>query len=87
MLFRARWERLEQIVRMTDFENRDAIMRVYDILEKMWVTKDLEKQFRTILKEKGIGNDFFFEWNDDEVSPKILIWKREIDLHKLKYKL
>ena len=37
--FRASWKRLEQIVRMTDFTNLEAVMRVYDVLDKLWVIK------------------------------------------------
>jgi hypothetical protein len=35
MKFEATGERLEQIVRMTDFENKEAVIRVYDVLDKM----------------------------------------------------
>lgn len=50
--FRASGKRLEQIVRMTDFENHEAVMRVYDVLEKMGVMKEVEKKLETILEEK-----------------------------------
>jgi GTPase involved in cell partitioning and DNA repair len=35
MKFKASGKRLEQIVRMTDFENGEAVMRVYNVLDKM----------------------------------------------------
>jgi GTP-binding protein len=35
LVFEAKGERLEQIVRMSDFTNTEAVMRVYDVLEKM----------------------------------------------------
>jgi hypothetical protein len=35
LCFECRGERIEQIVRMTDFENKEAILRVYDVLDKM----------------------------------------------------
>ena len=50
--FRARGKRLEQIVRMTDFENAEAVMRVYNVLEKMWVMRGVEKKLDTIMKEE-----------------------------------
>jgi len=35
LMFQASGERLEQIVRMTDFDNREAVLRVYDVLDKL----------------------------------------------------
>ena len=40
-----KWDRMEQIVRMTDCNNHEAIMRVYDILEKKWIDKEVNKIF------------------------------------------
>ncbi len=89
LVFRASWERLEQIVRMTDFENKEAVLRVYDVLEKMWVTDKIEKKLEKIMKLEDIDNSFFFESEDDkkDFSPKILIWNREILLNNLKYNI
>lgn len=86
--FKAMGKRLEQIVRMTDFENHEAVMRVYDVLDKMWVIKNVEKKLANILKEEGRDNSFFFEGsNEDNISPRILIGEKEVPLEKLKYKL
>jgi len=88
LLFKTQHKRLEQIVRMTDFENSEAVMRVYDVLDKMWVIKEVEKQLGKILNEEKIDNSFFFEGTESEnISPKILIGEREIGLEKLKYNL
>ena len=88
LIFRASWERLEQIVRMTDFENREAIMRVYDVMERLWVTKKIESKLAKILWEEDRDNSFFFEWNEaDDISPKVIIGDREILLNNLKYNL
>ncbi len=88
LVFKAKWARLEQIVRMTDFENHEAVMRVYDVLDKMQVIKNIEKQLAKILEDDGRDNSFFFEWwDEDNISPKIKIWEREIELNKLKYNL
>jgi len=92
MQFRAKWVRLEQIVRMTDFDNKEAIMRVYDVMDKLWVIKEVEKQLVKILKDKPIDNSFFFENDDEEekaeeFTPSIIIWEREIGLEKLRYNL
>jgi len=88
LLFKTQHKRLEQIVRMTDFENAEAVMRVYDVLDKMWVIKEVEKQLGKILQDKDIDNSFFFEGTKGEnITPKILIGQREIGLEKLKYNL
>lgn len=86
--FKASWKRLEQIVRMTDFQNIDAVMRVYDVLDKLWIIRKVESKLNNILENENIDNSFFFEWSENEwFSPKILIWKREIPLDKLKFNL
>ncbi len=86
--FRASWKRLEQIVRMTDFTNLEAVMRVYDVLDKLWVIKKIESKLNKIMQEEEIDNDFFFEWwADTNFSPKVIVWNKEIPLEKLKYNL
>ncbi len=85
--FKATGPRLEQIVRMTDFENKEAVMRVYDVLDKMGVMWDIEKQLAKILKEEWKDNSFFFVGSDeDNISPRILIADKEVPLEKLKFK-
>jgi GTP-binding protein len=85
--FKATWERLEQIVRMTDFTNKEAVMRVYDVLDKMWVIKLIEPELESITT--NIDNSFFFEWNEDaeNFSPTVEIAGKEIPLDKLRYNL
>lgn len=85
--FKASGKRLEQIVRMTDFENKEAVMRVYDVLEKMWVMRNVEKKLAKVLEEDGKDNSFFFVGSDeDNISPRILIGEKEVPLEKLKFK-
>ena len=90
--FRASWERLEQIVRMTDFENTEAVMRVYDVMDRMWVVKIIEKELEKNTDKKAMDNSFFFEqaeWEEEaeDFSPKVEIAGREIGLDKLRYNL
>lgn len=86
--FVASGKRLEQIVRMTNFDNIEAVMRVYDVLDKLWVIKKVESKLNSILENENMDNSFFFEWSDTEwFSPKIIVAKREIPLDKLKYNL
>lgn len=86
--FKASGKRLEQIVRMTDFDNLEAVMRVYDVLDKLWVIKKVEAKLQAILENENLDNSFFFEGTDTEgFSPKILVGNKEIPLDKLKYNL
>ena len=86
--FEAKGERLEQIIRMTDFDNREALLRVYDVLDKLWVMRIIEPELKKLLEESWKDNSFFFEWNEEEaVNPKVVISWREIALDKLKYNL
>jgi GTP-binding protein len=88
MKFKASGKRLEQIVRMTDFENGEAVMRVYNVLDKMWVIREIEKKLAKILESENRDNSFFFVGSDDDnISPRILIWDQVVPLEKLKYKL
>ena len=88
LLFKASWERLEQIVRMTDFDNMEAVMRVYNVLDKMRVITDIEDQLEKILKDAKIDNSFFFEWSEEKnITPRVEVAGRVIDLNKLKYNL
>ena len=86
--FEATWNRIEQIVRMTDFSNPEAVSRVIDILEKIWIMKKIESKLNKISEEEKLDNSSFFEWNDSElISPKLFIAWREISLDKLRYNL
>ncbi|QFR39701.1 GTPase ObgE [Candidatus Gracilibacteria bacterium 28_42_T64] len=88
LVFEAKGERLEQIVRMSDFTNGEAVMRVYDVLEKLMVMKDLEQQLAQKLEKEDLDNSFFFEGSEEkEIKPKIVIAGKEIPLDRLKYKI
>ena len=73
---------------MTDFTNIEAVMRVYDVLDKLWVIRKVESKLNSILENEDMDNSFFFEWSESEgFSPKILVSNKEIPLDKLKYNL
>ncbi len=88
-IFSASGKRLEQIVRMTDFQNPEAVMRVYDVLEKLGVIKKIESKLSAILANEEVDNSFFFEWESDEndFTPKVKIGEKIIELNKLKFNL
>lgn len=60
-VFKTQGKRIEQIVRMTDFDNMEAVMRVYDVMDKMGVIKEVEKKLAKITSEEERDNSFFFE--------------------------
>ena len=59
------WDRIEQIVRMTDFDLKEWEYRLFDVLHKIWAMTKIEKYI----------NDKY--WEIDE-SNKILIWEKEL---------
>ncbi|RKW24444.1 GTPase ObgE [Candidatus Gracilibacteria bacterium] len=86
--FEATGNRIEQIVRMTDFSNPEAVSRVIDVLEKIGIMKKIESKLNKISEEEKLDNSSFFEGNDSElISPKLFIAGREISLDKLRYNL
>lgn len=86
--FVASGKRLEQIVRMTNFDNIEAVMRVYDVLDKVWVVKKMEAKLKSILQEEQKDNSFFFVGSEEEAfMPKVLVSGKEIPLEKLKFNL
>ncbi|MCT4617238.1 MAG: GTPase ObgE [Candidatus Gracilibacteria bacterium] len=89
--FKITGKRIEQIVRMTDFDNFEAVMRVYDVLDKIGAMKKIEKELDKVMEEEDIDNSFYFE-NDkeeeaEEIAPKVEIAGKILNLDKLKYNL
>lgn len=88
LTFTISWERIEQIVRMTDFLNEEAVMRVYDVLDKIWAIKKIEKELKKVTENEEFDDSFYFEWwSDIDLSPKVIIWNKTLKLDKLKYNL
>ncbi len=74
-------ERIEQIVRMTEMSNPEAVARVYDVLEKTGVLRSVLSRIERDSDSKV--RDSFFEGNDDELfDPKIVIGERKFPLSK-----
>ena len=75
---------------MTDFDNPQAVDRVIDVLEKIWVMKKIEAKLRQIWEAdtEAFDTDFFFEWNDKVwFTPIVIIWDKTVSLERLKYNL
>lgn len=53
-IFRVKGERIEQIVRMTPMSNREAIERIWDILDKIHILSKVEARLQENL---GINPD------------------------------
>ncbi|MDD2487826.1 MAG: GTPase ObgE [Candidatus Gracilibacteria bacterium] len=80
--FEVKGERIEQIVRMTDMKNYEAVMRVYDILEKSGITKKINGIVET--KYKDEMQYFLFENEADKnVVPKLTISGRIFPMDKI----
>jgi GTP-binding protein len=69
-------ERIEQIVRMTDMKNFEAVARVYDILAKLHILTKVHAMLRANIEE------YFFEGSEDEDFGKIIIAERVFPLEK-----
>lgn len=62
-MFEVKGRRLEQIVVMTDFSNPEAVARVYDVMEKMGVNKELRRNGAKFGDEIIIGrNTIIYRW-------------------------
>ena len=87
--FKASGNWVEHIVRMSVFSNIVASRRVYDVLDKLWIIKKIQSKLNWILENEEIDNSHFFEWwnEENDFTPRIIIWDREIDLDKLKFNL
>ncbi len=88
LTFALTWDRIEQIVRMTDFTNEEAVMRVYDVLDKIWAMNKIERELKKVPEIENFDDSFYFEWwSDIDLSPKVIIANKTLKLDKLKYNL
>lgn len=82
MNFELIWDRIEQVVRMTDMKNYEAVMRVYDIMKKIGIIKKIEHILNTKYKEDMSLR--YFEWDDSiDIIPKVYISGRAFALDKV----
>lgn len=74
--------RIQQIVRMTDMSNPEAVARVYDVLEKLGV---IRKVLSAIERDDGIKiRDSYFEgFEDEHFDPVIVIEGRKFPIEKI----
>ena len=77
-------ERIEQIVRMTDMKNREAVDRVYDVLAKIGALRKIET---AIASESQAFHESFFEGQEDKELPKIRIAGRVFPMDKTTFLL
>jgi GTPase len=61
LTFHIQGKRIEQMVRMTNFENKEAIMRIYDILERIGAIRKIQKKVADYYVQNDITTDFYFE--------------------------
>lgn len=83
MNFEVKWIRIEQIARMTNMSNFEAVMRVYDIMQKQWILKKIQSLLNTRYKEQL--SLWYFEWNDwiVDIKPNVYIAGRSFPLDKI----
>lgn len=63
-------------------------MRVYDVLEKIWAIQKIEREIKKLSTTQEFDDSFFYEWwSDEEISPKVIIANKTLNLDKLKYNL
>ncbi|MDD2566332.1 MAG: GTPase ObgE [Candidatus Gracilibacteria bacterium] len=83
MNFEIKGDRIEQIARMTNMQNYEGIMRVYDIMKKLSIIKKIAHILDTKYKEEM--NLRYFEGDDEsiDVIPKVYIAGRCFPLDKV----
>lgn len=82
MNFEIKWDRIEQIARMTNMQNYEGIMRVYDIMKKLSIIKKVAHILDTKYKEEMSLR--YFEWDDSiDIIPKVYIAWRCFPLDKV----
>ena len=81
-VFEVTGERIQQIVRMTDMSNVEAVSRVYDVLEKLGI---IRKVLSAIEHDDGIKiRDSYFEGFEDEAfNPAVVIEGRKFPIEKI----
>lgn len=83
MNFEVKWERIEQIARMTNMANFEAVMRVYDIMNKQWIMKKIQSILNKKYKEElSLGYFEWVEW-DIDIKPNVMIAGRSFPLDKI----
>lgn len=84
MNFDVKWERIEQIARMTNMGNFEAVMRVYDIMQKQWIMKKIQQILNTKYKENL--SMWYFEWLSEavtDIKPNVNIAWKSFPLDKI----
>ena len=82
MDFEVTWERIEQIVRMTNMSNYEAVMRVYDVLKKQWILKKIEHILNTKYEQEMKMR--YFVWDDEkDIIPKVYIAGKSFPLDQV----
>lgn len=62
-MFQVIGRRIEQIVIMSDFDNPEAVSRIYDVIQKMGINKELHKAGARFGDEIKIGNKIIiYKW-------------------------
>ena len=73
--FEVKWERIEEIVRMTNMQYTEWVNRVYNVMEKLGIIRKIKS---TLVSELASGsNNGFFEGEEDkEVHAVWIAWRK-----------
>ncbi len=79
--FEVKWERIEEIVRMTNMQYTEWVNRVYDVMEKLGIIRKIKG---TLVSEmENGGTTGFFEGEDDIESHAVWIAGRKFSLENV----
>lgn len=78
-LFSLSGKRIEQIVRMTDFSNKEAVLRLYDVFDKIGILKKVESEIKKEIRDNDDYEDDFEEIEEEKL-PIIKVAGRDIPL-------
>ncbi len=78
--YEVKWERIEEIARMTDTRYIDGVNRVYDVMEKLGVMRKIKLY---IAEEMSRDKSGFFEGEEDFEIPNVWISGKKFSLEGL----
>ncbi len=79
--FEVKWERIEEIVRMTNMQYTEWVNRVYDVMEKLGIIRKIKG---TLVSEMSNGGTTgFFEGEDDIETHAVWIAGRKFSLENV----
>jgi GTPase len=79
--FEVKWERIEEIVRMTNMQYTEWVNRVYNVMEKLGIIRKIKGTL--VAEMEAGGNSGFFEGEEDRQTPNVWISGRKFSLENV----